>query len=83
MNFKIIGASDEQLDVFTEVYISLLLNTGEPTKAIPAIEKQLKQREGAPFLWCLLGKAFLMLGKGEEAERCGKKASELEAAYFT
>ncbi|XP_075482326.1 uncharacterized protein LOC142522678 isoform X1 [Primulina tabacum] len=83
VNFKIIGASDEQLEVFTEVYISLLLNTGEPTKAIQAIEKQLKRREGAPFLWCLLEKAFLMLGKGEEAEGCGKKARELEAAYFT
>ncbi|XP_075480087.1 uncharacterized protein LOC142520820 isoform X3 [Primulina tabacum] len=83
VNFKIIGASDEQLDVFTEVYISLLLNTGKPTKAIQGIEKQLKKREGAPFLWCLLEKAFLMLGRVEEAASYGKKARELEAAYFT
>ncbi|XP_073141862.1 uncharacterized protein [Henckelia pumila] len=83
VNFKIIGASDEQLDVFTEVYISLLLNTGEPKKAIQGIEKQLKQREGVPFLWCLLEKASLMLGRAEEAASYGKKARELEAAYFT
>ncbi|XP_073295130.1 uncharacterized protein [Primulina huaijiensis] len=83
VNFKIIGASDEQLDVFTEVYISLLLNTGKPKKAIQGIEKQLKKREGAPFLWCLLEKAALMLGRAEEAASYGKKARELEAAYFT
>ncbi|XP_073035847.1 uncharacterized protein [Primulina eburnea] len=83
VNFKIIGASDEQLDVFTEVYISLLLNTGKPTKAIQGIEKQLKKREGAPFWWCLLEKASLMLGRAEEAASYGRKARELEAAYFT
>lgn len=83
VNFKIIGASDEQLDVFTEVYISLLLNTGEPTKAIQCIEKQLKKREGAPFLWHLLERASLMLGRAEEAASYGKKARELEASYFT
>ncbi|KZV32256.1 tetratricopeptide repeat protein 38 [Dorcoceras hygrometricum] len=82
-NFKVIGASDEQVDVFTEVYISLLLNTGEPTKAIQGIEKQLKQREGVPFLWRLLEKASLMLGRTEEAVSYGKRARELEAAYFT
>ncbi|GER32282.1 tetratricopeptide repeat protein [Striga asiatica] len=78
---QVIGASDEQLDVFTELHIILLLNTGEAVKAIQAIKKQLKKREGAPFLWRLLEKAYTALGK-EEAASCGQKAGELEAAYF-
>ncbi|KAG8366277.1 hypothetical protein BUALT_Bualt17G0059700 [Buddleja alternifolia] len=81
-NYKIIGASDEQLDVFTELHISLLLNTGEPSRAIQAIEKQLKKREGAPFLWCFLERAYSMLGR-KEAASYGEKARELEATYFT
>ncbi|KAL6547174.1 hypothetical protein OROMI_022895 [Orobanche minor] len=53
-NYKIIGASNEQIDVFAELHIVLLLNTGEADKAIHAIEKQLKKRAGSPFLWRLL-----------------------------
>ncbi|XP_011086419.1 tetratricopeptide repeat protein 38 isoform X1 [Sesamum indicum] len=82
INYKIIGASDEQLDVFIEVHISLLLDTGETLMAIQAIEKQLKKRDGAPFLWRLLEKAYSILGK-EEAASCGEKARTLEATYFT
>ncbi|XP_042049056.1 tetratricopeptide repeat protein 38-like [Salvia splendens] len=82
INYKVIGASDEQLDVFTEVHITLLLETGEVSAAKEAIEKQLKRREGAPFLWSLLEKACLILGM-EEAASYGQKAKELEAAYFT
>ncbi|KAL1550964.1 tetratricopeptide repeat protein 38-like [Salvia divinorum] len=82
INYKVIGASDEQLDVFTEVHITLLLETGEVSAAKEAIEKQLKKREGAPFLWSLLEKACSMLGM-EEAASYGQKAKQLEAAYFT
>ncbi|XP_047957690.1 tetratricopeptide repeat protein 38 isoform X1 [Salvia hispanica] len=82
INYKVIGASDEQLDVFTEVHITLLLETGEVLAAKEAIEKQLKKREGAPFLWSLLEKACSILGM-EEAGSYGQKAKQLEAAYFT
>ncbi|KAL4198590.1 hypothetical protein AMTRI_Chr03g46700 [Amborella trichopoda] len=33
-NFKVIGASDEQLDVFNEVWYTILLNTGYTSKGI-------------------------------------------------
>ncbi|KAK6160059.1 hypothetical protein DH2020_003440 [Rehmannia glutinosa] len=81
INYKIIGASDEQLDVFTELHIILLLNTGEADRLYSLIEKQLKKREGAPFLWRLLEKGYSMLGR-EEAMSCGEKARKLEATYF-
>ncbi|XP_019238541.1 PREDICTED: tetratricopeptide repeat protein 38 isoform X2 [Nicotiana attenuata] len=81
INYKIIGASDEQLDVFNEVWITMLLNSGQATKAIQAIEKQLKKREGTPFLWRLLEKSYPMSRK-QEAIDAGKKAQALEAAYF-
>ncbi|KAK2990779.1 hypothetical protein RJ640_012680 [Escallonia rubra] len=81
INCKIIGASDEQVDVFNEVFYVMLLNTGQAVKAIEVIEKQLKKREGAPFLWRLLERSYAMLGK-QEARIVGEKASALEAAYF-
>ncbi|KAK3027847.1 hypothetical protein RJ639_041481 [Escallonia herrerae] len=49
--------------------------------SIEVIEKQLKKREGAPFLWRLLERSYSMLGK-QEARIVGEKASALETAYF-
>ncbi|CDP00266.1 unnamed protein product [Coffea canephora] len=79
---RAIGASDEQLDVFNEIWIILLINGGETTRATEAIEKQLKKREGAPFLWRLLEKCYHTLGRPEAAS-VGEKASALAVAYFT
>uniref|UniRef100_M1C2D5 Tetratricopeptide repeat protein 38 n=3 Tax=Solanum tuberosum TaxID=4113 RepID=M1C2D5_SOLTU len=82
IDYKIIGASDEQLDVFNEVWITMLLNSGQATKAIEAIEKQLKKREGTPFLWRLLEKGYSSMSRNQEAIEAGKKAESLEGAYF-
>lgn len=81
-NFKMIGASDEQLDVFNEVWFIMLLNTGHAMEAVEAIEKQLKKREAAPFLWHLLEKGYSMLGRTQEAATVGEKARALDYAYF-
>ncbi|XP_052884652.1 uncharacterized protein LOC108480135 isoform X2 [Gossypium arboreum] len=80
-SFKIIGASDEQLDVFNEVWYTMLLNTGQVTKAIESIEKQIPKREGDPFLWRLLEKGYKLTGR-QEAATIGDRARLLEAAYF-
>ncbi|KAI9111488.1 hypothetical protein K1719_017178 [Acacia pycnantha] len=80
-NYKIIGASDEQLDVFNEVWYVMLLNAGETTKAIEAIEKQIKKREGVPFLWRLLERAYKLANR-PEAGKASEKARALERAYF-
>ncbi|KAA8533033.1 hypothetical protein F0562_032850 [Nyssa sinensis] len=80
---KTIGASDEQLDVFNEVWFSMLLKTGQALKAIEVIEKRVKKREGVPFLWRLLEMGYSMLGRPEEAAIIGEKAMALETAYFT
>ncbi|CAN1151353.1 Tetratricopeptide repeat protein 38 [Linum perenne] len=79
---KIIGASDEQLDVFNEVWFNILLNTGEETKAIEAIEKQINKRDGTPFTWRLLERAYRTIGSTEYASAAAQKARTLEAAYF-
>ncbi|GAB4839915.1 hypothetical protein Ancab_020625 [Ancistrocladus abbreviatus] len=81
IDYKIIGASEEQLDVFNEVWYNLLLSTGDASKVIEIIEKRLKNREGVPFLWRLLEKAYLMLGR-QEAACAAEKANTLENAYF-
>ncbi|XP_050276953.1 uncharacterized protein LOC126718680 isoform X2 [Quercus robur] len=80
-NCKVIGASDEQVDVFNEIWYSMLLNTGQAVEAIEVIEKQIKKREGVPFLWRLLERAYNLAGK-KEAAIIGEKARALETAYF-
>ncbi|XP_074572396.1 uncharacterized protein LOC141828907 isoform X1 [Curcuma longa] len=80
-NFKMIGASDEQLDVFNEVWYISLLNIGQVPKAIEVMKKQVCKRQGAPFLWRLLEKAYSMEGM-PDALLAGEKAKTLEAAYF-
>lgn len=76
---KMIGASDEQLDVFNEVWYIMLLNTGQAAKAIEVIEKRIKKREGAPFMWRLLERAYQMTNS-QKAAIAGEKAMALEAA---
>ncbi|KAI8527248.1 hypothetical protein RHMOL_Rhmol12G0061000 [Rhododendron molle] len=78
---KIIGASDEQLDVFNEVWYVLLLNTGQAAKAIEVIKMRVEKREGVPFMWRLLERGYSMLGR-PEATTVGEKAKYLETAYF-
>ncbi|KAK9277114.1 hypothetical protein L1049_006653 [Liquidambar formosana] len=80
-DYKMIGASDEQLDVFNEVWFSMLLNTGQASKAIEVLEKRVEKREGVPFLWRLLEKGYAMAGR-HEATIVNEKASALETAYF-
>ncbi|KAL0004016.1 hypothetical protein SO802_011577 [Lithocarpus litseifolius] len=80
-NCKVIGASDEQVDVFNEIWYSMLLNTGQAVKAIEVIEKRIKKREGVPFLWRLLERAYNLAGR-KEAAIIGEKAGALETAYF-
>ncbi|KAJ8637877.1 hypothetical protein MRB53_012144 [Persea americana] len=80
-DFKMVGASDEQLDVFNEVWYSILLNTGRFSKAIEVIEKQIKKREGAPFLWQLLERGYSMAGR-DDASVAAERAKVLERAYF-
>ncbi|XP_031386273.1 tetratricopeptide repeat protein 38 isoform X2 [Punica granatum] len=78
---KTIGASDEQLDVFNEVWYVMLLNTGQVEKAIEVMESRVKKREGAPFLWQLLERGYKLLGK-PEATSLSEKVRALENAYF-
>ncbi|KAL1804400.1 hypothetical protein DCAR_0936048 [Daucus carota subsp. sativus] len=79
-NCKMIGASDEQLDVLNEIRYIMLLNTGRAKEAISGIEIQLKKREAAPFLWYLLEKAYSEMGMSREAAAAGEKGKALELA---
>ncbi|GMH01677.1 hypothetical protein Nepgr_003516 [Nepenthes gracilis] len=80
-DYKMIGVSDEQLDVFNEDWYTSSLKTGNATMAVDIMEKQLKIREGIPLLWHMLEKAYLMLGR-QEAASAAEKAVLLEYAYF-
>ncbi|XP_077211005.1 tetratricopeptide repeat (TPR)-like superfamily protein isoform X2 [Tasmannia lanceolata] len=79
---KMIGASDEQLEVFSEVWYTVLLDTGHFSKAIDEIERRVKKREGAPFFWRLLEKGYSIAGKEDACVVAKENAKALEAAYF-
>ncbi|XP_038891807.1 tetratricopeptide repeat protein 38 isoform X2 [Benincasa hispida] len=78
-DYKMIGASNEQLDVFNEVWYDILMNTGHAAKVI---EKQIKKREKVPYLWRLLERGFGKIGRPEEAAIARDKARSLEKAHF-
>ncbi|KAH1259978.1 Tetratricopeptide repeat protein 38 [Glycine max] len=80
-DYKIIGASDEQVDVFNEVWYNMLLNIGNALKAIEVLEKQIKKRDGVPYLWRLLERAYKLANKPEE-RIANEKATALESRYF-
>ncbi|RID53575.1 hypothetical protein BRARA_G00959 [Brassica rapa] len=82
IGYKIIGASDEQIDVFNEMWCQLLLKTCQASTAKEVIRERIKVRDGVPFTWRLLEKSYAMEGNGE-AERAGERAKKLEeSSYF-
>ncbi|XP_015956996.1 uncharacterized protein LOC107481264 isoform X2 [Arachis duranensis] len=81
-SFKLIGASDEQLDVFNEVWYIMLLNADEAIKAIEVIKRRIEKRQGFAFLWRLLESAYKLAKMPEEATIANEKARALECAYF-
>ncbi|TVU45630.1 hypothetical protein EJB05_05121, partial [Eragrostis curvula] len=82
LGYKMIGASDEQVDVFNEVWYTVIINARETSKAIEVLGKQIKKRDGAPFLWRLLDKAYSLDGRSADASVASDKANALQAAYF-
>nr|VDD03400.1 unnamed protein product [Brassica rapa] len=81
IDYKIIAASDEQIDVFNEVWCQLLLKTGQSSTAKEVIRKRIKVREGSPFTWRLQEKSYAMEGDAE-ALNAGQRAKMLESSYF-
>ncbi|CAN6881465.1 unnamed protein product, partial [Brassica oleracea] len=77
--YKIIGASDEQIDVFNEIWCQLLLKIGQSSTGV--IKERIKVRDGVPFTWRLLEKSCDMEGNAE-AESAGERAKKLESSYF-
>ncbi|KAJ1423568.1 Tetratricopeptide-like helical domain superfamily [Sesbania bispinosa] len=80
-DYKVIGASDEQVDVFNDVWYNMLLNSGEEMRAIEVIEKRMKNRDGTPFLWRLLERGYKLANR-PEAKFANEQAKALESAYF-
>ncbi|XP_010551491.1 PREDICTED: tetratricopeptide repeat protein 38 isoform X2 [Tarenaya hassleriana] len=79
IDYKIIGASDEQIDVFGEIWCKALILNGQSSTAMEVIKKRLENRDGVPFTWRLL--SYAMEGS-QEAQSAAGKAMELEAYHF-
>ncbi|KAK7307153.1 hypothetical protein VNO77_39971 [Canavalia gladiata] len=80
-DYKVIGASDEQVDVFNEVWYNMLLNSGKAHKAIEVMEQRIKKRDGIPYLWRLLERGYKLANR-PEAGIANEKAKALESRYF-
>ncbi|KAL1218984.1 hypothetical protein V5N11_020294 [Cardamine amara subsp. amara] len=81
VGYKMIGASDEQIDVFNDMWCQLLLKTGQSSIAKEVIRERIKVRDGVPFMWRLLEKSYAMEGNAE-AGSAGERAKKLESSYF-
>ncbi|CAH8253428.1 unnamed protein product [Arabidopsis lyrata] len=82
IGYKIVGASDEQIDVFNEMWCQLLLKTGQSSTAKEVIRERIKIRDGVPFMWRLLEKSYSMEGNAEAESSAGERAKKLESCYF-
>jgi hypothetical protein len=64
--YKVMGVSNEQLDVFEEVWCDALSNSGHYSPVIEVGEQRVKERSQIPFSWHVLAKAYR--GASEEAK---------------
>ncbi|GAQ91087.1 Tetratricopeptide repeat like superfamily protein [Klebsormidium nitens] len=80
-SLKVIGASDEQLDVFQELLCSVLLAAGRCHAALRLLQERARERDRVPFTHHLLARCRRMCGDEKGAKEAHARASELEAAY--
>ncbi|CAM6089845.1 unnamed protein product [Calypogeia fissa] len=79
-NFKMLGASNEQLEVFEEMWCVSHLQVGHFQRVIEVVKQRTRERPGISFNWRILEEAYSNAGQGAEAQLAATKAMALEAA---
>lgn len=78
--YKVMGASDEQLDVFQELWCDAYLRAGQPLPVVEVAEQRVLERSGIPFTWHVLAKAYTDVGEEAKATSAAARVFKLEAA---
>ncbi|XP_073396296.1 uncharacterized protein [Physcomitrium patens] len=76
--YKVMGASNEQLDVFQELWCVAFLRAGNPLPVVEVAEQRVLERSGIPFTWRLL--AYSAVGQEAKANMASASVRKLEAA---
>ncbi|KAG0627487.1 hypothetical protein M758_2G204800 [Ceratodon purpureus] len=78
--YKVMGASDEQLDVFQELWCDAFLRAGQSLPVVKVAEQRVLERSEIPFTWRILAMAYADLGEEAEATSANARYLKLEAA---
>ncbi|KAL3696807.1 hypothetical protein R1sor_010883 [Riccia sorocarpa] len=79
-NLKALGASNEQLEVFEDVWYIVFLRAGRALEVVEAAERRAREREGSWFSWRILEEAYVKSGRSVDAVLARAKAMALEIA---
>ncbi|CAK9206711.1 unnamed protein product [Sphagnum troendelagicum] len=78
--FKVMGASDEQLDVIEELWCIAHLRAGQPLSVAQVAERRVLERSKVPFSWRILEEAYSAAGETEKTDHAAVTALGLETA---
>ncbi|BBN02244.1 hypothetical protein MPTK1_2g13850 [Marchantia polymorpha subsp. ruderalis] len=79
-NLKVLGASNEQLDVFEDLWCISSLRAGHVTQVVEVAERLTREKPGISFAWRVLEEAYSKSGQAPEAIFAGSRARVLELA---
>eukprot|EP00250_Pteridium_aquilinum_P008950 c18330_g1_i1 orf=67-1521(+) len=79
---KAIGASDEQLDVFEELWCVVKIRSGHFQEVSGVLKKRITVFHGSPFAWELMEEFHKKLGSPDEARIASMQASSIKKSYL-
>lgn len=79
---KAIGASDEQLDVFEELWCIVSLRSGHLEEVLETLKRRTTEMSGSPFNWKLMEDFYINKGSPDKAEGAAKRARSLKGSYL-
>ncbi|KAH7296187.1 hypothetical protein KP509_26G012400 [Ceratopteris richardii] len=78
---KVIGASDEQLDIFEELWCLLALHTGHLEEVYSVLKKRTITFPGSPSTWDLMAEFHRQRGSSDEWKKAQMKAFNIKQGY--
>ncbi|KAI5084235.1 hypothetical protein GOP47_0000404 [Adiantum capillus-veneris] len=79
---KVIGASDEQLDIFEELWCLVALRTGHFDEVHGVLQRRISVFRGSPFSWELMAEFYEKTGSPNEAQNAIREAESIRKGYL-
>ncbi|MCO5569593.1 hypothetical protein L7F22_023309 [Adiantum nelumboides] len=79
---KVIGASDEQLDIFEELWCLVALRTGHFDEVHGVLQRRISVFPGSSFSWDLLVEFYEKTGSTVAAQNAIREAESIRAGYL-